>query len=116
MGSPRPQLMSQALGIEAAKRINKYMANLPKPQGVLRKNIFFVNYVKTLCKHNYVNCAYRVPALPRENAEIPTSGRIAQNAAPHIDTEHTAGGIPAARRAVKQKIIENSVFVILTML
>ncbi len=91
------------------------MANLPKPQGVLHKNLFFVNYVKMLCKHNYVNfinCA-RPPCC--ENAEIPTSGEIIRNTAPHIETVPAAGGIYAVRRAVKENHNGFRVFVILTM-
>ena len=61
------------------------MANPTNLQAVSRKNTFFVNYVKMLCKHYYVNrvnadvfAAIKLPKTPR-------CGRSAEKCAQHID-------------------------------
>jgi len=55
-------------------RSNKYMAKSPKPQEVFTKIHFFVNYVKMLCKHLYVNhINRRFPALCKNDGS-PISG------------------------------------------
>lgn len=61
------------------------MANPTNLQAISRKNTFFVNYVKMLCKHYYVNrvntdvfAAIKLPKTPR-------CGRSAEKCAQHID-------------------------------
>ena len=57
------------------------MANRPNSQGLLCKNPFFVNYVKMLCKHYYVNAV---------NADVPSEVKPAQTAisGQHAKTAH----------------------------
>ena len=76
------------------------MANLPKPQGVLHKNLFFVNYVKMLCQLNYVNKVYRGTDTVYKNAEIPISGEMPKIPAPYLEKRDAANDSPAARRTV----------------
>ena len=104
MGSPRPQCMSQAVRIDAPKRNNKYMANPTNLQVLFRKNLFFVNYVKILCKQSYVNYVDRPRFVCLKSAQIPISGENRKIPAPYIETGKTTDGSPAARRLVKRKM------------
>ena len=76
------------------------MAKFTKPQEVFRKNIFFVNYVKMLCKLNYVNKIYRRTDAAYKSAEIPISGEMPEIPAPYLEKRDAANGSPAARRTV----------------
>ena len=76
------------------------MANRLKPQGLLRKNPFFVNYVKMLCRLNYVNKVYRGTDAVYKNAEIPISGEMPKIPAPYLEKRDAANDSPAARRTV----------------
>ena len=62
--------------------------------------MFFVNYVKMLCKLNYVNKIYRRIDAAYKSAEIPISGEMPKIPAPYLEKRDAADDSPAAHRTV----------------
>ena len=92
------------------------MANPTNLQAISRKNTFFVNYVKMLCKHYYVNHVnadvFAVIKLPK----TPICGRIAEKCAQHIDFCFPVWRGKPAVISRQGNPGEKNKFVILTML
>lgn len=92
------------------------MANPTNLQAISRKNTFFVNYVKMLCKHYYVNRVnadvFAVIKLPK----TPRCGRIAEKCAQHIDFWFPVRCGKPAVISRQGNPGEKNKFVILTML
>ena len=91
------------------------MANPTNLQAISRKNTFFVNYVKMLCKHYYVNrvntdvfAAIKLPKTPR-------CGRSAEKCAQHIDFYFPVWRGESAVISRQGNPGEKNKFVILTM-
>ena len=61
------------------------MANPTNLQAISRKNTFFVNYVKMLCKHYYVNRVNTNAFTSGKLPKTPRCGRSAEKRAQHID-------------------------------
>ena len=97
-------------------RSNKYMAKSPKPQEVFTKIHFFVNYVKMLCKHYYVNGLNADVFASGKLPKTPICGRIAEKCAQHIDFCFPVRRGKPAVISRQGNPGEKNKFVILTML
>ena len=92
------------------------MANPTNLQAISRKNTFFVNYVKMLCKHYYVNRVNADVFVAIELPKTPRCGRSAEKCAQHIDFWFPVRCGKPAVISRQGNPGEKNKFVILTML
>ena len=91
------------------------MANPTNLQAISRKNTFFVNYVKMLCKHYYVNRVNTDVFAAIKLPKTPICGRIAEKCAQHIDFYFPVWRGKSAVISRQGNPGEKNKFVILTM-
>ena len=92
------------------------MANPTNLQAISRKNTFFVNYVKMLCKQYYVNRVNADVFAGIKLPKTPICGRIAEKCAQHIDFYFPVRRGKPAVISRQGNPDEKNKFVILTML